>query len=334
MERLLASILTKTDFCASTEITLGERVDANHQNIISGHSHSFDTGVAKHVGINAAIVFNHIAYWIRLNASKKDAKMIDGKFWMYETQQDMAVFLDYMTVEEVKRSVVKLLDAGLLIKGNYNKNPFDKTNWYALADQSEIQKYLTKAQFSAIDNATARDPERPIAPSLHIHKEQHKKTIIIEEEPPPAPKGGNNKFFQCLEECKDISDRQKSQLSKYPEEIVASAVKYCYHPTTKLEGPAARIKQLHAFCKNPSDYTESLSTLDDPGRGKTVKEKILSTWKRGVKYNGYEFSYDDNGPYFIHPNGIHAYPLNPVRWTDKMLEKIWNETVTYLGLET
>ena len=103
--------------------------------IISGHSHSFDVGVAKTLGINAAIVLNHIIYWLRINCAK-DHNVYDGKVWMYESQQDIANYLDYMTLDEVKKAVVKLLDAGVLIKGNYNANPFNKTSWYTTADQN------------------------------------------------------------------------------------------------------------------------------------------------------------------------------------------------------
>jgi hypothetical protein len=306
-------------------------VENTQSSIIAGHSHSFDIGIARHVGINAAIVFNHIAYWIKFNAAKKEAKMIDGKFWMYETQQDIANFLNYLTLEEVKKAVVKLLDVGLLIKRNFNKNPFDRTNWYALGDQSEIQKTFTKEPIGAMGSSDGLDLKLPDAPSLHIHnKHLHKKNIIIATCDPPAPKGGNNNFFECLKDCKDLSDRQKSQLSKYPERVVASAMKYCYHPATKLEGPAARIKQLHAFCQNPDDYAQTMKSIDDPNHGKTVKEKILSTFKRGTYYNGYEFCVEESGPYFLHPNGSNVYG---VRWDEKDFEKKWTDNLQRLGIK-
>lgn len=141
----------------------------------AGHSHSFDVGIAKLLGVNAAIVFNHIVYWLRINAAK-GSNFIDGRTWMYETQAEMAAFLEYMTLEEVKKSVVKLLDAGLLIKGNYNKNAFDKTSWYTTSDKEiiEIKKTLSKAPYGAIDNAPGRDPLRPTAPSLYTQENNQK----------------------------------------------------------------------------------------------------------------------------------------------------------------
>lgn len=158
--------------------------------ILSGFSHSYDSGIAMELGLHAAIIFNHIVYWLRINASKKDAEMIDGKYWMYETQKDMAEFLGYMTHEEVKKAIVKLLNAGLLIKDNFNKNPFDKTNWYTVFDQSlitqnKIKKSFTKAPYGAIDGSLGRDPERPTAPS--INKEQYNTNKEIHKNTTPTP---------------------------------------------------------------------------------------------------------------------------------------------------
>ena len=38
-------------------------LEVNNQKA-SGFSHSFDTGIAEMVGIEAAILFNHLCYWL------------------------------------------------------------------------------------------------------------------------------------------------------------------------------------------------------------------------------------------------------------------------------
>lgn len=150
----------------------------NPHNIISGFSHSFDTGIAFELGLHSAIIFNHIVYWLRQNASKKDAEAIEGKFWMYETQKEMSEFLGYMTLDEVKKAIVKLLDHGLLIKGNFNKNPFDRTNWYTVYDQGlitnyKIKKTLTKEPCGTIHSSPGHDPKRPMAPSYYKETQEN-----------------------------------------------------------------------------------------------------------------------------------------------------------------
>lgn len=152
----------------------------NPESIISGHSHSFDTGIASTLGLHAAIVFNHIVYWLKINASKKDAKMINGRYWMYETQQQISDFLGYLSKDEVHKAVKKLKEAGLLISENLNPNPFDKTSWYTVSDQNLIiKKMFTKTSIDVIHKANRR----------HVyteHKEQPIEEQTYAEDTPPV----------------------------------------------------------------------------------------------------------------------------------------------------
>ena len=56
--------------------------------IISGHSHSFDVGVAIALGVKAAIVLNHY--------------------------DEISECLNYMTLSEAKKAFDKLVEAGLV----------------------------------------------------------------------------------------------------------------------------------------------------------------------------------------------------------------------------
>jgi len=173
-----------------------------------------------------------------------------------------------------------------------------------------------------------------------IKKEPYKNLIIADPIPmaktavPPKPEsmpaGGNNNPFVCLASCSDLSEAQKRQLSKYPESVVADAVRYCYHASVKLEGPQARIKQLHAFCKNPSAYSDTLKDLDSPSKGKSIREQILSVCKKGKMYNGFEFDYDETCLMLIDAPHNHVYSL---LWKEKDLKQKWWELINKLGLK-
>ena len=105
--------------------------------IISGYSHSFDVGVARKLGTNAAIVLNHIMYWLRINKIKNENQK-DGRTWMFETTKDMADFLGYMSEKQVRLAIDILVKNNLLVKGHFHKNHFNRTNWYALYDEEVI----------------------------------------------------------------------------------------------------------------------------------------------------------------------------------------------------
>jgi len=151
--------------------------------------------------------------------------------------------------------------------------------------------------------------------------------------PDPLPAGGNNnnnsiEIYKCLEPVNDMSPKQKAQFGRYDEKIVEAGVSYCYHPNTKLQGPQARIKQLHAYCKNPADYADTLKHLDSPKQGReTDKDRVLNNFQKGKLYNGFEFFADDYGAGFIVPSELRVgdrhtwgFTWKEPNWYDKWLE--------------
>lgn len=256
----------------------------NTNNIISGHSHSFDTGIAIQLGIHAAIVYNHIIYWIKINACKNENMFIDGKYWMFETQAQMAEFLEYMTVEEVKKAVVKLLNAGLLIKGNYNTNPFDKTAWYSVPDQSIIKKTLTKAPYGAIDNANGRDRERRTAPSLYINN--NNKTVLFCVDAPPVAPLPQEKIFKTVKKNFEGQDIVVSKEDLYSQAVLMrknwtkEEIENVWDILDKYADP---MRDWFKFCEGTIENLRKTSKIkklkEQPCQKKPTSKKQLNTIK-------------------------------------------------------
>lgn len=101
--------------------------------------HYFEIEVAADVGINAAVVFENIAFWI-LHNEKQGKNERDGAFWMYATQKDLAAQFDYLTEKQVRTAIDKLKAADYLRVGNYNRHGYDKTHWYRLGEKGESIK--------------------------------------------------------------------------------------------------------------------------------------------------------------------------------------------------
>lgn len=216
--------------------------------IFSGIVLGFDTGVAKLVGVEAATVFNHIVYWLKYNADRNTDRIVDGKIWMYETQKQMAEFFEFLNEDQISRAITKLVEKGLLIKANYNKNKFDKTSWYTVFDQSMIQKKFTKPQNCGIDNVNLRNPNRKSADCIYTeeHTEEYKKEQ--QQQKPPTPKVDASKmshnaavsFYECLRKI-DIPESEKIWISKtYDIKTVEHAITYATHPMTKIDTTLVR----------------------------------------------------------------------------------------------
>lgn len=114
-------------------------------------NHSFNVEVAKEVGVLAATVFNNIGFWVD-NARANGNNEHDGRFWTYNSVKAWAEQFPYASNGQIGRALAKLREAGYVLTGNYNKNPYDHTLWYALSDKGEAVFYA-KNRFTEEDNS-------------------------------------------------------------------------------------------------------------------------------------------------------------------------------------
>lgn len=96
--------------------------------------HSFDIEIAKKYGINEALIYNHFLFWIIKNkANEKNYK--DGRYWTYSSIKALQNIFNYLSEKQIRIAINNLIDNKVLIKANYNSNPYDRTNWYAFVEE-------------------------------------------------------------------------------------------------------------------------------------------------------------------------------------------------------
>ena len=103
--------------------------------------HCFKVALAKEFGIEEAIFIDEFYYLIRNNKAN-DRNFYDGRYWTYNSLKAYADKFSYLNAGKIKRTINNLIEKGILMKGNYNANQYDRTNWYAFTDfgQSIVQK--------------------------------------------------------------------------------------------------------------------------------------------------------------------------------------------------
>lgn len=106
------------------------------------NNHSFNRKHAKEYGIEEAIIIENLSFWIEKNKRNKKhchTINIDGndteRTFTYNSGTAFAEIFDYMTVSSIRNALRKLVDLGVLIKGNFNPNTYDRTNWYCFKDE-------------------------------------------------------------------------------------------------------------------------------------------------------------------------------------------------------
>ena len=93
----------------------------------------FNSRVAEIVGGTAAVVFENIVYWIR-NNELNERNFYDGRYWTYNSCKVLAEHFTCYSEKQIFNAITKLVEANLVIVGNYNQTQADRTRWYAIGE--------------------------------------------------------------------------------------------------------------------------------------------------------------------------------------------------------
>lgn len=132
--------------------------------------HNFNVAVAEKVGLNSAVIFNSIYYWIEKNkADERNYK--DGYYWTFMSKKGYCRYFPYLTERQIDYALKKLVDEGYLVTGNYNKSAYDRTLWYRITD-----KGYAILQNCEIENANFADENnKNVEPIPNINTSTKKK---------------------------------------------------------------------------------------------------------------------------------------------------------------
>jgi len=100
-------------------------------------THSFDTDIAKDYGIDVALMYKHVTHWVNYNKARK-TNFNEGRYWFYNTIDEIAAHFPYWSAKQVERILKKMFDLKLILKGNFNKTPMDRTGWYTVNYEKEM----------------------------------------------------------------------------------------------------------------------------------------------------------------------------------------------------
>lgn len=141
--------------------------------------HSFNIELAKEFGIEEAIIINNLFFWISKNIV--DGRHYhDGKYWTYGSIKALHQLFPYMSEKAIRGAIQNLIKKEIIITGNYNKSPYDRTLWYAFTEKgiSVLQKF--KIDFPIWVNQNDQEGE-PIPDNKHIEKDIYNNIVLDEE---------------------------------------------------------------------------------------------------------------------------------------------------------
>ena len=139
-------------------------------------THSVDVELACKIGFDEANILGHIAYWTKHNKDN-NKNFYNGRHWTYNT---LDAFLEqfpyYKNTDKINRILKKLEKINAIVKGNFNKNQFDRTAWYSLGDDF---LYLIDTNFNVTnecknDNLELQNPNCEYEKSILQKREMEK----------------------------------------------------------------------------------------------------------------------------------------------------------------
>ena len=138
--------------------------------------HSFDIDIATKYGVHSAILFNHLAFWIAKNEAN-NTNYYDGNYWTFNSKQAFSKLFPYMTPRQITYALDKLIDAGLIVTGNYNNSAYDRTLWYALTEKGK--SILQNCQMETPKTSNQSDENVKPIPNINTGKNTNKNTDKI-----------------------------------------------------------------------------------------------------------------------------------------------------------
>lgn len=143
--------------------------------------HSFNVHVAELYGVHAAILLENIKHWIDKNKAN-EKHFYDGEYWTYNSKRAFSELFPYMTTRQTDYALKKLIDDEIIISGNYNQTPYDRTLWYTITKKgySILQNCEMEKHNLVNENNKIVEPIPYINTNINTNKKQ--KEIYKEKE--------------------------------------------------------------------------------------------------------------------------------------------------------
>ena len=118
-------------------------------------TYTFDTFLATKYGVNEAILLNNFIFWISKNEANRK-HFHDGRYWTYNSVRAFSELFPFWSEKQIRTTIASLERQGVLLKGNYNEQKYDRSLWYAFTDEF-VKSILQNGQIDFPKRANGLD---------------------------------------------------------------------------------------------------------------------------------------------------------------------------------
>lgn len=219
-------------------------------------AHVFDPDIAAEVGLNAAVIFQNIKFWIHRNAAN-DENCHEGRVWTHNSISAYAKIFPYLTEKQIRTALAKLEEVGLLGTGNFNEKGYDRSKWYCLLRQEHLPSW---ANGIALQGEPIPDNKPDNKPDEKRAREEE--PSLFSEESQPKHQDRTSEHFERFWKIypkkvgKPAAQKNFARAVKSgadPQEIIDGAVRYAASDTVA-----------RGFAKHPQGWLTDERWKDEP----------------------------------------------------------------------
>lgn len=252
--------------------------------------HLFDVEIAEQYGVNAAILLENLGYWIVKNAANGE-HFHDGHFWTYNSYNAFLELFPYMSKDQIRTALKKLIDDDVILTGDYNENPMNHSIWYALTEKGKNLLGLEHAEpdYEDTENPTSIVGKSHIEDGKmpnHVHSTSYTDSlrtdinnqIYIKEK---LPYGSKEKSKSDLPLSVDEMVCEVEKDERIPDAVKEALKDWISYKAVERKDkyqPTGFASLLTSAAKNTAEYGET-AVID------TITESIGNLWQ-GINWKG------------------------------------------------
>ena len=239
--------------------------------------HSFNVKFAQEYGIEEAVIVHNFYFWLKKNLAN-EKHLYDGRYWTYNSNNAFCTLFPYINKTKIFRVLKNLDEQGIILKGNFNTNVWDKTLWYSFSDKG--LSILTECGYDVFDFVKMNHRELQSETTIPYNKPNNKQKNEIDKS--ISQKGEKDELF---EQCwvayrrKGSKGKAKPYWDKLSEEERTKVLKHIPHYVSSV----SEIKYQKDFERYLKDKIflnvvyKNNATLFDPyeNNGMTINDETL-----------------------------------------------------------
>lgn len=227
-------------------------------------SHHFDIDLASCVGINAAIIFENIRFWVAKNEANQ-SNYFDGEYWTYNSVRAFQKLFPYLSKRKISCALEKLRQEQFILVSKYNTAAYDRTKWYTIGAVGREFIELTKCNFD-VTKAPYRS-DSSVTP-IPVNKPVNKPDINGQE----SPDGLFDKFWSVYPKKQAKKDARKIFAKINPDQQLLDKIIQNIHARIESGDWSEKNRQ---YIPQPGKYLSSERWEDELGESNKPQEFIL-----------------------------------------------------------